>query len=413
MTGSAPKRRRILTLRFSMLCLGVVSLLTLTTALATKTQNKQQLGIARGVVDGSFHPIAGKFVPDTTKLDDCDAADPRCLEQGFGNLAYSAGPKAALALFDRRRVAEKAVAADCHRIAHIIGSAALLYFKGNVAQTYAHGSPSCTSGYYHGILERAFTNVFTTRGLVRVARSLCRDAGVRRMGFLDYQCNHGLGHGLMIQTGYDLPTALAVCRGLQTRWDEISCTGGAFMENGSTVYGLRSQWLKSDDPIYPCRRIKLRNRASCFLRVTTQSLRTNKFDFAKTVQMCRSLEPKWRLYCFRSYGRDSEHAVGGKVGPTLRLCRLSGSAEGQCLYGAARTIADRDGNTHLAAALCQAADPRRQAGCYAGLGVVVGLLQPTDEDRAKACRSLSQTYARECAKAAIAEVQPGGRGAWG
>ena len=127
MTGSAPKRRRM-TLRFSMLCLGVVSLLTLTTALATKTQNKQQLGIARGVVDGSFHPIAGKFVPDTTKLDDCDAADPRCLEQGFGNLAYSAGPKAALALFDRRRVAEKAVAADCHRIAHIIGSASLLYF---------------------------------------------------------------------------------------------------------------------------------------------------------------------------------------------------------------------------------------------------------------------------------------------
>jgi len=185
------------------------------------------------------------------------------------------------------------------------------------------------------------------------------------------------------------------------------------MENGSTVYGLSSKWLKSNDPIYPCRRIKLRNRATCFLRVTTQSLRTNKFNFAKTVQMCRSLEPKWRLYCFRSFGRDSEHAVGGKVGPTLRLCRLSGSAEGQCLYGAARTIADRDGNTHLAAELCQAADPRRQAGCYAGLGVVVGLLQPTNQDRTKACRSLSQTYARECAKAAIAEVEPGGRGAWG
>jgi hypothetical protein len=412
MTRGAPKRRRILTLRFSMLCLGLVSLLTLTTALATRTQDKQQLGIARGVVDGSFHPIAGKFVPDTTKLDDCDAADPRCLEQGFGNLAYSEGPKAALALFDRRRVAEKAVAADCHRIAHIIGSAALLFFKGNVAQTYAHGTPSCTSGYYHGILERAFTNVFSTRGLVRVARSLCHDAGLRRRGFLDYQCDHGLGHGLMIQTGYDLPTALAVCRGLETRWDEVSCAGGAFMENGSTVYGMRSQWLKSDDPIYPCRRIKLRNRASCFLRVTTQILRTTKFDFAKTVQTCRSLEPKWRLYCFRSYGRDAEHAVGGKVGPTLRLCRLSGSAEGLCLYGAARTIADRDGNTDLAAALCQAADPRRQAGCYAGLGVVVGLLQPTDQDRAKACRSLSQTYARTCTKAAIAEVQPSGRGAW-
>jgi hypothetical protein len=185
------------------------------------------------------------------------------------------------------------------------------------------------------------------------------------------------------------------------------------MENGSTVYGMRSQWLKSDDPIYPCRRIKLRNRASCFLRVTTQILRTTKFDFAKTVQTCRSLEPKWRLYCFRSYGRDAEHAVGGKVGPTLRLCRLSGSAEGLCLYGAARTIADRDARAEGAAAFCRLAERRHQSACFAGLGVVIGLLEPTDKARREACRRLSEQAARECGEAAIAEVAPNGRGAWG
>src|SRR5205823_6855025 len=183
---------------------------------------------------------------------------------------------------------------------------------------------------------------------------------IRRRGFLDYQCAHGLGHGLMIQTGYDLPIALRVCRGLETRWDEISCAGGVFMENGSSVYGLRSQWLKDDDPIYPCRRIKVRNRASCYLRVTTQILRTNHFDFAKTVATCRSLEPEWRLYCFRSYGRDAEHFVGGKVESTLRLCALAHSAEGQCLYGAARTLADRHGNTDHATAFCRHAPPSQQ-----------------------------------------------------
>lgn len=413
MTSNARDKRRFLTLRFLMLVIGIVALLTLTAALATKKADTRQLEVARGVVDGSFHPIAGKFVPDSTNLGDCEASDQRCLEQGFGNLAYSQGPKAALALFDRRRLANTTVAADCHRIAHIIGSASLVFFRGNVAQTYAHGSASCTSGYYHGILERAFTNVYSKRGLIRVARSLCRDAGVRRRGFLDYQCNHGLGHGLMIQTGYDLPTALAVCRGLETRWDEVSCAGGAFMENGSTVYGLRSQWLRDDDPLYPCNRIKLRNRASCYLRVTTQILKTNDYNFAKTVQTCRSLEARWQLYCFRSYGRDAEHRVGGKVEPTLRLCRLARFAEAQCLYGAARTLADRDGNTDQAAALCQAARPPQQAGCYAGLGVVVGLLQPTREDRANACRRLTQTYARECADAATSEVAADGRGAWG
>jgi hypothetical protein len=395
-----------------MLLLAFLALAAVTTALASRSHEPQQLRFARGVSDGSFHPIAGKFVPDDTKLDDC-GADPRCLEQGFGNLAYTAGPKTALALFDRRRVADKAVAADCHRIAHTIGSAALVHFHGNVALTYSHGSASCTSGYYHGILERAFVRVHSTPGLIRTARSLCRGAAIRRSGFLDYQCAHGLGHGLMIQTGYDLPTALAVCSGLETRWDEISCAGGVFMENGSTVYGLRSQWLKDDDPVFPCNRIKVRHRGSCYLRVTTQMLRTNRFDWRDTVNRCQALAKKWRRNCFRSYGRDAAHSTGGKTAPTIRLCHLTGSWEGQCLFGAARTIADRDANPSHAAILCRGVIGPHQGACFAGLGIVVGLLQATDARRVEACRRLSERHVRQCARAAILEIEPDGRGAWG
>lgn len=411
MSGSASRKRRVSTRRIWLL-LPLVVIAAVTTALASRDHDPPQLRVARGVVDGSFHPIAGEFVPDDTKLEDCDA-DPRCLEQGFGNLAYTSGPRAALALFDKRRVADKAVAADCHRIAHMIGSAALVHFHGNVAQTYSHGSASCTSGYYHGILERAFLRVRSTPGLIRTARSLCRGAAIRRRGFLDYQCAHGLGHGLMIQTGYDLPTALAVCGGLQTRWDEVSCAGGAFMENGSTVYGLRSQWLKDDDPVYPCNRIKLRNRGSCYLRVTTQMLRTNRFDWRDTVKRCGALAKRWRVYCFRSYGRDAEHHVGGKTAPTIRLCHLTGAWEAQCLFGAARTIADRDANPSHAATLCRRVAGPNQGACFAGLGIVVGLLQATDARREAACKRLTESWVQQCTRAALAEIAADGRGAWG
>ncbi len=401
-----------MTKRVWMLILALVALAAGTTALASKSHHPQELRFARGVTDGSFHPIAGKFIPDDTRLDDCDA-DPRCLEQGFGNLAYTEGPRPALALFDRRRAVDETVAGDCHRIAHMIGSAALAHFHGNVAQTYSHGSASCTSGYYHGILERAFVRVHSTPGLIRTARSLCRGADIRRRGFLDYQCAHGLGHGLMIQTGYDLPTALAVCRGLETRWDEISCAGGVFMENGSTVYGLRSQWLKDDDPTFPCKRIKLRNMGSCYLRVTTQMLRTNRFDWPDTVNRCGALAQKWRRYCFRSYGRDAAHYSGGKTASIIRLCHLARAWQGQCLYGAARTIADRDANPRHAAPLCRRAARPQQGACFAGLGIVVGLLQATDARRVEACRRLTETHVRQCAHAATAEIATNGRGAWG
>ncbi len=69
--------------------------------------------------------------------------------------------------------------------------------------------------------------------------------------FIAYQCVHGLGHGLMIYTGYDLPLALATCDKLATSWDQTSCTGGVFMENLQTSYGTTSQWLKDDNPLVP------------------------------------------------------------------------------------------------------------------------------------------------------------------
>ncbi|TML03452.1 MAG: hypothetical protein E6G36_09270 [Actinobacteria bacterium] len=415
MMSSARRQRRFFRRGSLVLVLLVLALSALTTAvaLAVTRHAPPQLRTARGVVDGSFHPIAGKFVPDKTQLRDCRAGDVRCFEQAFGNLAYQEGPKPALALFDQRRAADKTVSSDCHRIAHMIGSAALAYFHGNVAQAYSHGSASCASGYFHGILERAFAKVHSEAGLIRVARSLCRGAGVRRHSFLDYQCTHGLGHGLMIQTGYDLPTALRVCGRLQTRWDEISCTGGAFMENGSTVYGLRSQWLKDNDPIYPCNRVKLRDKSSCYLRVTTQILRTNRFNWPATAARCREVGAKWRLYCFRSYGRDTVQYASGKSRSILRLCELAGPEAGQCLYGAARTLSDRDASAKQAAAFCRTAPTGQAASCFAGLGVVVGLLQPTDHDQAKACAHPAGAYAGACLGAAIGEVAPNGRGAWG
>jgi hypothetical protein len=411
MAGSA-RRRRFLTLRVWTLLLTALSVAALVTAVALTNSDQRGLRVARGVADGSFHPIAGRFVADDTKLEEC-AEDRRCLEQAFGNVAYAAGPKAALALFERRSASDKTVAADCHRISHMIGSAALARFKGNVAQTFSRGSASCASGYYHGILDRAFAHVQSEGELVRAARSLCRGAGVRRRGFLDYQCTHGLGHGLMIQTGFDVPTALSVCGQLETRWDEVTCTGGVFMENGSTVYGLRSRWLKDDDPVYPCNSIKGRNKASCYLRVTTQMLRVNDFAWLETAGSCRALERKWRRYCFISFGRDAVEHTAENARRILDLCQLVGAAEGQCVYGAARTLANRHARTDSAAAFCHLAAPRVRGACFAGVGVVIGLLQPTDAERTEACARWTKTHLRACARAARLEVASDGRGAWG
>ena len=107
MMSSARRQRRFFRRGSLVLVLLVLSLSALTTAvaLAVTRHEPQQVRTARGVVDGSFHPIAGKFTPDKTQLGDCHAGDVRCFEQSFGNLAYQEGPKPALALLRHPRAA--------------------------------------------------------------------------------------------------------------------------------------------------------------------------------------------------------------------------------------------------------------------------------------------------------------------
>ena len=75
---------------------------------------------------------------------------------------------------------------------------------------------------------------------------------INEQRFLLYQCIHGLGHGLMIYTGYDLPVSLKTCDGLRHGLRPVSCSGGVFMENFNSSYGVTSKYLRKNDPIYPC-----------------------------------------------------------------------------------------------------------------------------------------------------------------
>ena len=141
-------------------------------------------GTRRPAATGGAHPVAGQFKPDETLLADCPAGNQRCYEQAFGNLAYDEGPKRAIAEFDETMATNEAVRGNCHRIVHMIGSASLARFDGDVAQAFAHGSATCWSGYYHGILERAFADVSSPAEVKAVSRTICDDPDIERTTFL-------------------------------------------------------------------------------------------------------------------------------------------------------------------------------------------------------------------------------------
>ena len=349
------------------------------------------------------HPVAGDFKPDETRLAGCK--DARCYEQAFGNIAYRQGPKFALELFDEKIRSDRLVESGCHRIAHAIGSAALARFKNNVAQAFAAGSSSCWSGYYHGILERAFTGASSKDDLGQVSRGLCADAQIRRTAWLAYQCVHGLGHGLMIHTGYNLPFSLEICDKLATRWDQTSCTGGVFMENISSSYGVRSRWLRDNDLIYPCNAIKERHKLYCYLMVTSRILQANGYDWKKTARTCAKAERAWVATCFQSYGRDASGFTRQDPVRIAKLCAIAGPrGQSECVYGAARDMTSNYADGRPTAKLCRLAPRALQGRCFNGIGTILGGINPTEPGRRAACRAVTKKYTRECLRGAGVRV---------
>jgi hypothetical protein len=338
------------------------------------------------------HPIAGSFKPDKTKLSDCNAQ--LCYEQAFGNVAYDEGPKAALALFAHEMSVNKAIEAGCHRIAHKIGSATLVRDHGNIPKAFAAGSSICWSGYYHGILERAFYGISTETGLIKAARRVCTDPEMVRDQWLLYQCVHGLGHGLMISTGYDLPFALHVCDRLQTSWDQTSCTGGVYMENvnaaNGTSIGFKTPWVKPNDLVYPCdAKVTKGHRLYCYLMVTSRILAANGYNWAATSKICAHVQRLWIATCFQSYGRDADGTTRQNPARDVVLCKIAGRWQGECIYGAVRDMTSNYAGGRQASVLCHQVAAGLKGYCYQGIGTILGTLHADTAGRRAACASVS------------------------
>jgi Cytochrome C oxidase, cbb3-type, subunit III len=336
------------------------------------------------------------FKPDKTTIAECERSNaPGCFRQAFGNIAYARGPQTALALLDKDSRTISGVQADCHQIAHNIGHAGLAHYHNNAAVALAHGAMTCNSGYYHGVIERAFAGVTRDR-VTRIARRLCTGKAVTKEAFLLYQCVHGLGHGLMIYSGLDLPYSLKVCHQLQTQFDRVSCTGGVFMQNLMPGMGT-SRYLRKNDPIYPCNAVARRDKVYCYLMVTSRILTLNGYDWQKTAATCRRSEKGWVATCFQSYGRDASGFTQYQPHRTIRLCVLAGKDAGECMYGAARDYGNNYAGGPQAARLCNLGPARYRGRCFEGVGTILGALHRYGEQRRAACAAISpRRYLADC-----------------
>jgi hypothetical protein len=218
--------------------------------------------------------------------------------------------------------------------------------------------------------------------------------------WMAYQCYHGLGHGLMITTGYGLPLSLDACERIATYLDRTSCKSGVFMENIESSYGFTSRWLREDDPVYPCNAVEPDDKITCYGMATSRILRVVGLDWERAAGICAGVEEGFVKTCFRSLGRDISGQTHRDPEAIVELCAVTREygAEADCISAAAMDMTSNFTRGTEAAALCEAAPADARSDCYYGIGGVLGRFTTTAAEREADCRELTgdARYAARC-----------------
>lgn len=280
-----------------------------------------------------------------------------CWQQHYDTLVSEKSPEVAFADFRQNYAANPYIKSNCHQIAHVIGRAAAKKYT-TLAETYKHGDNFCWSGYYHGSIETVAAKLGPKKIIAQI-NDVCADFLKNKpYSFDHYNCVHGMGHGLMAVQDDKLFQALESCDKLTGSWQQQSCYSGVFMENVMNEInpGEHSDYLKADDPLYPCSAVADKYKQQCYLMQTSHALTVVGYDYAKVFALCSSLAAPFDATCYQSLGRDVSGQSSSNQQRTIELCMLGSSpaARENCFTGAVKDFISYYHSDVQGLKLCQA-----------------------------------------------------------
>jgi hypothetical protein len=278
------------------------------------------------------------LLPDREVCTGEQAADFACYNTLYKDIVGVEGIDSAFAFLRQEYQTSEYVQAQCHQITHVIGRAAERKFA-SVFEAYGAGDGFCWSGYYHGVIEAVIADI----GFVNLQEqmpNICADiAELRQYSFDHYNCVHGLGHGIMAITQNELFESLESCNVLQNPWEATSCWSGAFMENiMADNRNHFTEYLKPEEPLYPCTVVDTKYKATCYLMQTSYVLDVNGGDFLDTFAQCETADQGFQDICYQSLGRDASGRTVSNAVQAKDICLLGKNYEQQsnCIIGAVK-----------------------------------------------------------------------------
>jgi hypothetical protein len=309
----------------------------------------------------------------------------------------------AVATLDAIAAADSDVAEHAHEYAHGVGIEAY-GTSPDLAATFAACGDGFSSGCRHGVIQAYFeSRQQVTQPEVEALCEPFRTGSAAR--WVLFQCVHGMGHGLTMFRGHDLPRALTDCDLLSDGWDRESCYGGAFMENVINVTSPHHpatelaahghhhmamstfKAIEPADPLYPCSIMAERYLHACYQMQTSVMLYLNHGDIGDAAKSCEHAPAAQRPVCFQSLGRDITSYTARDPQKTADLCaKARDPYRPACYFGAVKALVDWTATTNAAFTFCGIV--LREPGaptCYRALGEEIATLLASAPDKEEQC----------------------------
>jgi hypothetical protein len=317
---------------------------------------------------------------------------------------------------------------DVHLVAHAVGDWLFATYG-------AKGLAQCTNEFGNGCSHEVVIGVFTMDGpkALQEISDICNTIPGGKLAYT--MCYHGVGHGVLAYTDYDMPQAIDLCKKLSDYSADprvpIECDGGVVMEmitglHDPAEWRLQSKKYVSDsDPLSPCDRNFMpdASRPICLIYLTphlmnvagTRLTEIQPTALAKAFSYCDQIDtshPDQRTACFGGFGkefvsmahhrdiRNLDQMTNSELQEVYKLCLLADVPDGikACVnYAVGGLSWGGEWNDSVLTRFCdQIGDPERQHACVSAAINIVSFYRQDPSQRTNFCDSLSNQYRNEC-----------------
>ena len=295
--------------------------------------------------------------------------DKHCLLEQIQSISKNQSEKKLLEIISLTMGAYDSLGIWCHHQGHHIGEFLLEYYNGDVHLALSNVNQKCDSSLHHGIIENFLVQQIILNDVKPQDIQVSNACDIFEDRLINLECAHGMGHGLVQLSDYDLEWAANRCDEFKILELKQVCYRGVFMENVVSIIDGRGVY-DNNDPYFPCNVLDDRHAQVCYqyhAGIIATLASENVFD------SCDKIEPESLIkYCYMGVKPFLFNSVFyNNYEPIVETCS-EGNLDYQtyCYIGIVIALVDWRG-TEEGITFCKTIPEKFKTDCYDYLGKMI------------------------------------------